>query len=850
MDRQTRKKKRDKRTGRYGNRGIITVFVTLIMVPVVAITGTMVDVTRLKMYRSQSVMAADSYGEAVLSEYDNLLKELYGLFSVTQNESGLAAIEELNKYIGYSFNPNGDSKGLSGFMPYKDADVQLSYEKVETASLCNNNVLMTQVSDFMKFRIVQEIGEELGVLDGLKQLQSQEKDMDAIEVRTGITKSGMDALKKIQEYYQQLKDLAEYPSFLEGRKKVFEQYATELNNIADSDDYAAYCNYLENKEAIDAACEKYERIQEKEEEEEPAETPAPAGTPSPAETPSPTPEPKETLTPEEEELRSQYVDADAYKAAISGQIAAKRGAASYLKSIPIDFDNAGEIIDKLGNIADELEKELSTLKEQVSNLEDKLEGCSDEVKGGIEEEIKELKEIVKCADDFKDTYVLISQTYDDKTKNQENKKKIEEGLEELDAVADLILEGTQPPGEKGWSQSVDVEWGDFMAEKAGFYQTLKAQCEADGGDKSAGDEDIKRADDAKKEAEDKLNNTSDETFARNISDPLAQELHKETGSTEVPGVFESFSGGLSLKALEESATIILDKFMVASYDFGMFSSRVSGVKPPGEGGAADGESGEEYADYSLTKVKMSGDVNYLYGAELEYLFGGHNESVKNLNEVRNIICGVRLTLNFISTYTIEEVNSIISEISTAASAAGGPFAPLVKVAVSGALRAAFAAIETAEDWSLLKQRKDVVLFKQSVDDLSMIPLIQGLLGDKGGELTKTGDGGSSGLKLSYENYLYILLCFVDHNTLLQRTSDLITLNVNQAVRQDKEAELTKLDFKMEDTVTAVKSTCKIKMDFVIVPENIMELFLKGTETENKIEFLEGHYYGYSIIRGY
>ena len=48
------------------NQGIITVFVLLIMVPTVVITGTMVDLARLKMCNSQAAMAADSYGEVVL----------------------------------------------------------------------------------------------------------------------------------------------------------------------------------------------------------------------------------------------------------------------------------------------------------------------------------------------------------------------------------------------------------------------------------------------------------------------------------------------------------------------------------------------------------------------------------------------------------------------------------------------------------------------------------------------------------------------------------------------------------------------------------------------------------------
>ena len=100
--------KNKKKKKRAGSHGIITVFVTLMMVPVVAITGIMVDVARLNLYSSQAVMAADTYGDAVLSEFDNLLKELYGLFSVTQNKEGLEAVDNLAETVGYSFNPTGD----------------------------------------------------------------------------------------------------------------------------------------------------------------------------------------------------------------------------------------------------------------------------------------------------------------------------------------------------------------------------------------------------------------------------------------------------------------------------------------------------------------------------------------------------------------------------------------------------------------------------------------------------------------------------------------------------------------------------------------------------------------------
>ena len=193
--REQRKKKSRRRSR--GSHGIITVFVTLMMVPVVAVTGIMVDVARLKLYSSQAVMAADAYGDGILSEFDNLLKELYGLFSLTQNQEGLEAIDSLTEQMGLSFNPNGDGKSFSGFMPYKDADVKLSYEKVPGASLSNNNVLMTQISDFMKYRVIQEVLEEEGILGTLLEFDGLDSEMDAMKSRNEITDSCSEALGKI-----------------------------------------------------------------------------------------------------------------------------------------------------------------------------------------------------------------------------------------------------------------------------------------------------------------------------------------------------------------------------------------------------------------------------------------------------------------------------------------------------------------------------------------------------------------------------------------------------------------------------------------------------------------------------
>jgi len=310
--------------------------------------------------------------------------------------------------------------------------------------------------------------------------------------------------------------------------------------------------------------------------------------------------------------------------------------------------------------------------------------------------------------------------------------------------------------------------------------------------------------------------------------------------------------------------------LLTTYNFGMFSSRVTGIEPPkkedktseasptgtpAETPAASEKEDEDYKEYSLTKVEKSKDVNYLYEAELEYLVAGNNKSVKNLNHVRNVISAVRFPMNFLSTYTISEVNSAINSIAdTAASAVAATgvaawVAPVVRVAVSAALRTTVATLETIADWGDLTERKEVIFYKSDIDDMTSLKSIMGFLGEMS-DGTKDGKK-SVDIGFTYEDYLYIMmLLLTDSNKLLNRTSNLITLNVNQS-QNTTGKDLKKLDFKMKDTITAVKSTCQVNEKFLIVPDSFAELFvIPDSKTDSTIKMLDDGSYAYSVIRGY
>ena len=833
------------------NQGIITVFVTLIMVPTVVITGTMVDLARLKMCSSQAAMAADAYGEVVLSEYDNLLKELYGLFAVTQSKEGIQAIKDLAEYTNYSFSPDGDGQSFGDvFMPYKSSESKVTYENVVDATLGNNNVLMTQISDFMKFRVVEEVLEGSNVLNVLDAFGDVSADMDAVKTREEITTECKKALEELESYYQTLKKINYYPSYISEREEKFKDYSKALTEVFENDEYDAYVYYLENKEDIDDAKEKVEAYEEylealeKAEEGEEIET-------------------VDEPTNAEKVLAEKYVDVEEYKETLTTKFNGWPDKASNTTEI-VKFGDIKGLVKELENITAQIEATLLKLQEKVEALQKKLPECSEAVRDGIKEELKDLEDIVDMAGSFAYTTTLLKTTYDIAKQDEENKEHWEDEIDILEAVQKDLIKGEKK--EKNWANTIQFEFYSFQtdSEAAKLYSDLASLCEtakSDGtkADKDAGDKEIKKADDKRAKAEEEISG-DEKTEARNIDNALTLQLGSTADDGEVPGVMECFSGeGLV-------GNCLIDKFLVVTYDFGMFSSRVSGIEPAGETNDTpieeneqDSEaSTEEYYDESLTKIKMSKDVNYLYGAEIEYLIGGHNNSVKNLNHSRNIICGTRFALNYASSYSINTINSAINAVADMAAGAvtatvvGAPAAPLVRVAVSGALRAAFSMMETAADWKDLKERESVCLYKKKLDDLSIgLDDLIGLFGEKyeKKEDTSVDNDEKTDIKLSYEDYTYAIMClFTSSNNILDRTANLITLNVNQA--QQKTETLTTLNFKMTNAVTAVKSTCEVKFDFVIVPDNFLDLFVPKGTTKDTMQKLENGSYGYTVIRSY
>ena len=283
----------------FGQNGVITAFVAMMLVPVVVFTSTMTDIARFKMFASQASMAADTYGEAVLSGYDSLLKDLYGLFSVTQDRDALEELKAYADMVGYSF----DTGAADAHAPYADADYEIGYETIKGANLANNTVLMTQIGDFMKFRVVETFMNDLGELDfgaffeTLDSMKNINKDNEAFQKVSEIGECSLDVLEQMAEYYETLTYIKHYPSYLDNQKNDVAAFSNAMKNIVNSSAYADYTFYLDHKSEIESAISKAEANREAIANDE---------------------KPPYTLSATEQEYVSKYenYDADAYKNSI------------------------------------------------------------------------------------------------------------------------------------------------------------------------------------------------------------------------------------------------------------------------------------------------------------------------------------------------------------------------------------------------------------------------------------------------------------------------------------------------------------------------------------------------------
>lgn len=873
-------------------RGSVTVFLTLILIPTIIITAVLMDMSRIRLFSNQAIMAADNYAEGVLAEYDNLLKELYGVFAVTQDKEGVEAINDLREYVKTSFDPSGKimnfghlagilSKDVDGFMPYKPKEAEEGivvgkdefpyYEAVEGANLSNPYVLGTQIGDFMRYRMFKELGkseeEGGGVLDTLDSLKSIEADSEVAKKMENVMKKISAIIKKQEEFYDKVLDIEdEYYKYLKMLNIMYDvvQYGGNVydkirslrldndrfvfmedypfdNDEATSDEPTGmralisgeYSRYFKKRKVLGEASANVNSDEDEDEDNE------------------------EKKSQIEKELRWY---SDSYQSVYNGADSSK---------FKVRIDNYAAIADELKPEAENL---ISSLDDLMEAIEDVESGLNDEnISENMRKNVKSTLDIYKHLSDYYDGYGKIAENFiNQKSLNEEFKHAAELINNYLRASVDYYLnehpilpENLKPSGED--VKSINIE-------KFKRYLYTRGN--------GAGDfllyKELDNAFGIVSNSYRKLKNItqSSQEILENGKNKLEKEDENTDGINKIPENFEiedtgsiSQSGSISDFFKKGTLDTRINKIYTISYALGMFSNYVDKNKD---------------SKTSMTGYDMS-RLNYMYGGEQEYLIRGSREPKENLNDTRNKILTFRSGVNLASTFAINKLNDIINEYTLKMS--NQDF--ITAIAFNVAFRAAMGAAETLEDWMLLKEGKKIALMKSKLSDLLAIEVISSWLDvldvhngppvsyeimqklkqgieestdiNENGNLSEGEGNDSRSIKLDYSQFVNIMLMiFVDTDTLVKRTGNLICINVNNAINN---GNLDSQRFTLKNAVTAVKGTSSVHFKFFMLPNGFggrnnyegMGAFSRKVvdqDTYNKMKEIEKNRYMFSVIRGY
>ena len=241
-------------------KGSISLFLALIMLPMMTVAGLIVDGARISAAKASLSGAGDLAMNAALSEYDQILYDVYGIFAVSENMEALQ--NNVSRYFANSIDNTGilnDSDSYtrefinSIFSSFSGDEMEFNnivdlkadrftLQGVESSAIGNPKVLERQIVDYMKYRGPINIGK--GLLTKLGCIGETSKQTKAIEAKVNYDQkldTVQDACKKAYEA------INEYNDLIGGNSKfASNEYLNQLSQDIDSakKDVADMVKYL------------------------------------------------------------------------------------------------------------------------------------------------------------------------------------------------------------------------------------------------------------------------------------------------------------------------------------------------------------------------------------------------------------------------------------------------------------------------------------------------------------------------------------------------------------------------------------------------------------------------------
>ncbi len=174
-------------------RGAISVFLVVVLVPMLVMSATMVDVSRVNLGNAMAVSAGDLTANTVLTNYDYQLKKMYGLLASSNNTKDF--LDKMEGFYCDTIMAGGIDKDtaatwakqLRGSVSSTDLQniaveensFKLNILQGKNGSLMNPAITKTQIVNFMKYRGPVNMG--TSIFDAVSLFKSMGKKTDMVE---------------------------------------------------------------------------------------------------------------------------------------------------------------------------------------------------------------------------------------------------------------------------------------------------------------------------------------------------------------------------------------------------------------------------------------------------------------------------------------------------------------------------------------------------------------------------------------------------------------------------------------------------------------------------------------------
>ncbi len=233
-------------------RGSITILLIILMLPSMTLSAIVVDSSRINMARSMVSSSGDLAMNTALANYDTILKDVYGLFAMSQDKTDEQLANELRDYFATTLVSygvvneaesgdyvdaligdfrdiiaNSRNGSVSNFLDMNVVDFTAT--KVDNSSLANANILRSQIVEYMKYRAPLNFG--LSFLDSINAFKNVQDQTTVVQSQVAAQESVQDVTDACQKIIASIRDYDKLMESIKTGDKAVKGKANSTDNV-------------------------------------------------------------------------------------------------------------------------------------------------------------------------------------------------------------------------------------------------------------------------------------------------------------------------------------------------------------------------------------------------------------------------------------------------------------------------------------------------------------------------------------------------------------------------------------------------------------------------------------------